>query len=430
MIPTSIVLSNYRSFGGPETTLLELRPITLLFGRNGSGKSALLRSLPLIADSLVPPHDQFDAFNLGERLERFNLDFESLRWKGRDEGDERTIRLGLRWENDPILRGIEWNILEHDDWNRLVVDNLYVDAEPTFAAKWLLTKREKVESALSYTVQRGENPTHGERLEFRGLMPPVLDNTLLYSELAKRLRAFSSSILWLHSLRPAPERSTNWRGAIRWSLRPDGQDAPLVLWEDSAVLQEVSSFYEAHMNLELRVDKEPRKKAVRTYVRNRSRTGLDIDLIDTGEGLSECLSVLTAMAMVRRHGERGGPSILAVEEPGSHLHPDLQEGLIERACEVVTKPEGNVKPRIVLETHSEIALLAVQRAIVNGTLAPEDAIFYWVDQNPTTGRSSVEKIVCDRSGRLQGNWPPDAFQKDLEIAADVQDARDALEGRQ
>jgi predicted ATP-dependent endonuclease of OLD family len=47
----SFTLKNYRSF--VDRTTIELRPLTLLFGYNNSGKSALLRVLPLIADSLT-----------------------------------------------------------------------------------------------------------------------------------------------------------------------------------------------------------------------------------------------------------------------------------------------------------------------------------------------------------------------------------------
>jgi len=46
----SFTLKNYRSF--VDRTTIELRPLTLLFGYNNSGKSALLRALPLLADSL------------------------------------------------------------------------------------------------------------------------------------------------------------------------------------------------------------------------------------------------------------------------------------------------------------------------------------------------------------------------------------------
>jgi predicted ATPase len=149
-----------------------------------------------------------------------------------------------------------------------------------------------------------------------------------------------------------------------------------------------------------------------------------VDLIDTGEGLSECLPVLTALAMVRRHAERGGPSILAIEEPGSHLHPDLQRALAERICEVAK----GTSPRIVLETHSEHVLRTVQLNVVQGALRPEDVIVYWVRQLED-GRSIADPVELDALARFRGNWPPDAFQEDIELSADIQDEREKREGR-
>ena len=47
---TGISAVGYRSFAQPLE--LELRPLTLLYGRNNAGKSAVLRLLPIIADSI------------------------------------------------------------------------------------------------------------------------------------------------------------------------------------------------------------------------------------------------------------------------------------------------------------------------------------------------------------------------------------------
>ena len=51
-LPRTLTLANYRAFSRP--TELELRPLTLLYGWNSAGKSALLRLLPLLAHSARP----------------------------------------------------------------------------------------------------------------------------------------------------------------------------------------------------------------------------------------------------------------------------------------------------------------------------------------------------------------------------------------
>jgi len=49
----AIRLQNFMAF--EDTGWVELRPITLLFGRNSSGKSALIRALLLLKQSLESP---------------------------------------------------------------------------------------------------------------------------------------------------------------------------------------------------------------------------------------------------------------------------------------------------------------------------------------------------------------------------------------
>ncbi|HSO00356.1 MAG TPA: DUF3696 domain-containing protein [Candidatus Nanopelagicales bacterium] len=425
MLPSAVLLRNFRSFGGPTGVELKLRPLTLLFGLNNAGKSSLVRSLPLLADSLGS--DGLDALNLEGRLKLFDLDFDSVRWKGRAETDEHTIGLTLRWDQDQESREIAWALREVDDWHRVVVESLSVrsdDGTPLLSADWQMMRGEEADHELTYDVRRGTAATsQRERIAFRGLKPQADDAAAaeVLQKLQNRLSAFASSVLWLRSLRPSPLRFTRWRGAMRWSLEPDGRDAAIVLAGESSVQEEVSAWYAKHLGFDLVVE-ESRKREVRTLLRNRDRASYDIDLIDSGEGLSECLPVLTALAMARQHREHGGPSVVAIEEPEAHLHPDLQRALAERACEVARE----ARPCIVLETHSEIILRTLQLQMVKRLLRPEDVILYWVRQIEG-GRSVADPVELDEEGRFRGNWPPDAFLQDLELAAEVQDARDQRE---
>lgn len=46
----SFSIENYRAFAKPQE--VELKPITLIFGWNSGGKSALVRFLPLLSESI------------------------------------------------------------------------------------------------------------------------------------------------------------------------------------------------------------------------------------------------------------------------------------------------------------------------------------------------------------------------------------------
>lgn len=106
-----------------------------------------------------------------------------------------------------------------------------------------------------------------------------------------------------------------------------------------------------------------------------------IDLDDTGEGMVQVLPVLVAAAIAAREG---AGTILAVEEPESHLHPDAQSVLARFFCAIAA---GNNAPTLVLETHSRVFLLAVQLGIAAGRLSPEHVGLAW-DRSGCVGPES------------------------------------------
>jgi AAA ATPase domain len=419
MIPSALTVSNYRSFADPQR--LELRPVTLLYGYNNMGKSALLRSLPLLSDAAGS--NGLDALNLGGRVQDLELDFEALRWKGRAETDERAVVFGLHWDDDPVLQDAYFSIWEEPDWQRLVVDGLVCKGGgESLNAEWRLTRGERRADALSYQVTDASGSTN-RKLTFKGLRPELSEGSEhpMIEALSTRLEAFSTSVLWLRSLRPSPKRVTHWYESARWSLSPSGLDALIVLASEPTLAADVSSWYREHLGFELIID-VPRRREVRALLRNRNKVGYDVDIVDTGEGLGQVLPVLTALAMARHHETRGGPSILAIEEPEAHLHPNTQQALAERVCEVAAE----AKPRIVLETHSEQFLLAMQRAILKGKISKDDVLLYWVRQLDT-GQSVAEPVVLTDLAQFDGHWPWDAFDEGLDVASEIQDLRNAKE---
>jgi predicted ATPase len=413
MHPSAITLRNFRSFGGAGGVRMELRPITLLYGRNNSGKSSLLRSLPLLADSIGQP--TIDALNLDARFRSFDLDFDAVRWKGRSDTDDHTLGIGLEWHDSPLR--LEWAINEHPEWRRLVVERFsaYRDGTNVFDATWKLRRHDHRDSDLVYEISRNGN-TEEAVLPFKGLVPMPDPTTPELTTAQALLKSLGASVLWLRSQRAAVWRYTRWRGAVRWDMMPSGIDASVVLAGEPELRDEVSRWYAEHLGFDLVIE-EVRKREVRTLLRNRNRVAFDVDLIDTGEGVTQVLPTLTALAMVRRHRERGRYSMLALEEPEDHLHPDLQRSLATRICEVA----ADTHPLIILETHSEHILLTVRLQILEGRLSPDDVVIYWVARDKN-GESHMNRVFLDEQGRFIGDWPPDAFQDDIVLAADIQDA--------
>jgi len=409
VLPTSITLTNYRSFAGPVR--LELRPITLLYGINNAGKSALLRALPLLADSVATT--AIDPLDLESPAAR-GSSFQDLRWKGIEEDEDRDLGVSFQWAD---AKQADFFLHWEDLWSRLIIRRFVLSAADRvlLAGDWKPLPEERTGSDLSYLVDN--QPV---KLGFRGLVPyawPPNWPSVLASA-AQRLRGLSSEVQWLAATRRLPEnRVSPAPSGPRRRLKPDGSDVETVLAGSPELLSEVSSWYEKNLQRTLRVREVP-GSGVRLVLQNLEKAAYDVDIRDTGEGMIQVLPVLTATALGRQKS-LGGPGILAIEEPESHLHARLQRSLAEWLCDLAATTDP---PRLLLETHSEHLLLGIQLQIVQGRLRPEDVLVYWVRQLPN-GESFADPVTFDRDARPQGAWPPGVFADDTEVAREIIQAR-------
>lgn len=417
MFPTAITLKNYRSFATP--TRLELRPVTLLFGENNVGKSALLRILPILGDSTGPAAS--GPLELESPAAR-GSSFQELLWKGIQDDEERDLLLSLTWGGSPKAETVDFALTWFDDWRRLVIRRFSIrDGEDNLrlTAEWRPSPQERSATELTYEIRASEASAPSSKLGFQGLVPRSWPTHLdpILKPAAKRLATMHNQAQWLMATRQLPDRIQPFPTAPRWRMKSDGSDTPQVLSGSQELLGEVSTWYEKHLRRKLHIQEVPPNR-FRLMLQNLDKAALDTDLADNGEGTIQVLPVLTALALTHRQLQ-GGPGLLAIEEPESHLHPTLQRALAERICDVAA---GNPSTRIVLETHSEQLLLGLQLQIVQGRLRPEDVLVYWVRQIEG-GQSIADAVTFDDKARFQGAWPPGVFSSDTDLAREILTAR-------
>lgn len=396
-------VANLRSFRDPSR--LDLRPVTLVYGPNNVGKSALVRALPLLADSI---RGERDALDFQARLDDADLSFERLRWRGDRSETGEDLSLGLEFDDGS---GVDWSIREPIDWKRLVVSRIEL-REPgrSVTAEWRLTRGEERDPELTYSAGGGVG-----RYRFDGLLPPAALFGPDWEATRRRVEAIRDGVIWLGSVRPPPRRRTSWRGGARWELLPDGSDAPIVLAEESEVRADVERWYRDALGLTLDV-REVAQRDVLVEVR-RASGGPSVDMLDCGEGPGQVLAVVTALAMARHHATRRGPSVICVEEPESHLHPDAQAKLAEFVCESARVPGV----RVVFETHSPYLLYAVHLEVMKG-FPEDDVALHWVAQDED-GASRVEACSMRADGSYGGLWPSDAFSTEYALLAEMERRR-------
>lgn len=389
---TSFTAHRYRSF--KSAGRLELRPLTLLLGQNNAGKSSLLRMLPLlersVSEQALAP---LDFYGPATRDASFT---DSVWERGR------RLEVELEW----FWRGSSWSdhfTLRYDDLaRRSYVERLHIEREgaSVFDAQSLPHPE-----IGKYLIEDADSTI---QLEFTGLLPPADAEHEALKALRLRLRTLWNKVQWLSSTRQPPARTIRASEARHHKLEHDGSDAAEVLALDDQLLGEVARWY-AGPEIRRTLRTEPTGKDFRLLLDKIGKESLRIDLADTGDGMSQVLPVLVALALAKRAGE---DAILAIEDPEAHLHENARRALAEHICEVASSAEP---PRIVLETHSRTFLLGVQLAIARGELSRDDVIAYWIDQEDD-GRSIAHPIHFSRDGVPESTILASVLAEDREMA--------------
>jgi predicted ATPase len=392
--PTAFLVSRYRAFAGDET--LPLRPLTLLYGRNNSGKSALARALAMVGASLA--EEAASALVTPRALIREG-NFTDLAWQG-DAGDY-SFDLGLRW-SDGEVREARYT-LDGGSGRPPYIKELVLrgeDGTPLWAGR--------TPPGRLMRPQRGHS---GGEQRLVGLVPRDSEVPALQA-LAARMEALRGRVWWLDGVRARPERSVKRTGTAPTCLTPNGSNAAefLVEWPD--LVEDIKRFYaslDPARDIEVR---EVLELGHRITLNPTSQTSFRIDLIDTGEGMVQVLPVLVAATLAAREGPE---ALLAVEEPESHLHPDAQAALARYLCTIAARP---APPTLVMETHSRVFLLGVQLAVAAGQLPFDRVGLAWVDQD-AAGRSSITPVALSPSGHPRAGWPVAALGEDLRLASEL-----------
>lgn len=392
--PTSLIVSRYRAFAGEE--VLPLRPLTLLYGRNNSGKSALARALAVIGASVA--EDAPTALVLPTEIARKGS-FTDLAWQG-DAGDY-SFDLGLRWD-DGEAREVRYT-LDGGAERPAYVKELVVRGEGG-RVLW-------AGIAPPGRRMRPQSENGGAELGLVGLVPRD-SNVPVLQALAARLEGLRGRVRWLDGVRGRPERTVERTGGPAPELTVNGSNVAEVLVERPDLVEEAKRFYadlSPARELEIQVVFGAER---RISLNPRGRAGFRIDLLDTGEGMAQVLPVLVAASLAAREGEE---AVLAVEEPESHLHPDAQSALARYLCRIAASVSP---PTLVMETHSRVFLLGVQLAVAEGRLDPERVGLVWVDQDGA-GRSTITPVELSPSGHPRAGWPVAALAEDLRLAGEL-----------
>jgi len=371
-----ITFKNYKPFKDQQE--LNLKPITILIGKNSSGKSAVAKLPTLIENSLTG--DFSGPLLLENKGVELGAEFKDLVF-----GRTRTglLELGLYSENENL------NVVIGSGTGTKDLPQIF---------SWELSNE--------FGVFKKDDTN-----KFSGIK-------LLSDDDRHSLMGLNLNVDYIGPFRELPQRGFSNRstspiekigvkGELAYELLI--QDA---LTTEKVLVEKVSSWYEKNFEgwgIKVNVDKAPFYQIELT----RNEGVLNINIRDVGQGMSQALPLVIRAFM---------PALLEVliiiEQPELHLHPAAHGDLAELFVESLK--EG--KKRFLIETHSQNFVLRLRRLVAEGILNRDDLAIYFVDFDSEKGISKLLPINVDENGEVDC-WPENIFNESFDEALAIRRAQ-------
>jgi hypothetical protein len=405
-------LRNYRCFADQQE--VELRPITVVLGKNNSGKSALVRapivmatgirnSFPLPLDLVQFGEDAPEFIDLVHQ--RLELSYISV---GLDlvgsEGELYTLKA-------TIQNVVEWNTQRIRDWS------LQSGNQSSFY-EWFPGLDS--EGSEQHPYRRPDNVAEPVWLEFKGLLPTELpgDDGAGWFD-PERIRSSFDIVRHLGPFRARPRRLVRLPAREPEQDEFGGRTQEILIYDHARrkgrLIERINEYLRDQLpGWELEVRSQLDGYAV--GLRSLANQELWVSATDSGTGITQLLPFL-----VRRAQDEINPPkrdvLEVIEEPELHLHPSAQSVLADLYIMAIR----NEHVRFLVETHSESFMLRLRRRVAEGRVNADQLAFYFIDGD---GESSIIKqINIDESGNVD-YWPKGIFEENFEEVRALAEAQE------
>ena len=383
-------IKNFRSI---EQLDLEIAPITVLYGHNGTGKSSALYA-PLTMRNIVEnPNQEVSGF--------FNYGFTSLGVFDEvifDHNPNNELELGIS-----ISRFYQGDEPQHSPDYSIVSDyKVICQKGNTGSLQTKLTSyprdagAEGLQATMFSSTRPVTFPYHIDMNDCEFLQVAETDKFFRWDGIRAKEVTLDYRNEWQHvDARQISEETANLLNLLTEQLRrvsfvPLGRGFFHPMYSlgnkngsPMTSEQEVSNLLASERHLEYAVSQRMEQILKRDF-RVRGQIGTDdfsLDSINRQSGVSASLvnegfgvNQLVYMLAKVLHSDAG---IVCIEEPEIHLHPTAIRRLVHALAEIVGESDGK---RLIISTHSEQFIMSLLALVAGGSYAPGDLAIYLVSK--------------------------------------------------
>ncbi|RXJ70781.1 hypothetical protein CS022_22405 [Veronia nyctiphanis] len=397
-------ISNYKSFESRQD--IDLGNLNLFYGYNNTGKSSLIRIVKIIADSVKPKTQYFYTPSV--------LDYTSNAARGGLFKDivrtsETKISFGLSWQNVSFEATIQQDGIDREKITKLSINE---------HNKKYSFRQSDTDSKLECISDNSDAITY-KNLKFSN-----------FKTLNEKLDNLSDSVFWISPTRKQPPRQFEIGLGIPLKIEHDGSGVAEIIWSlaenNSLSFNDINSWLSKACGRVINISGSTIKsgRGRRTVELNtisiensESESPLRIPIIESGEGIAQSLPIVTICAMAA-NGELGEFPIIAVEQPELHLHPKAS---IDLANFIMLCIKKNPNITLLLETHSESFMRAIQIAILKDEIDESIVNAYWVYKDEKS--SKINKLKFDEDGYIKGDIPQKVFRENIDFSREISSLR-------
>lgn len=401
----SINFKNYKCF--EEKQKLEIKPLTVLIGKNGSGKSAVAR-LPLLVFQSLFEGTKGKPIELNIQETIFGESFEDILF---NKYATRTLEFDI----ELVLESADINI-------NAKIQNL-PELKKQIVSSWSVTNNSKKSEEKIALTWNGDDKIIGYHesdslknnnedsvsINFKGLLP--ISKKSRISHFAKMVSDCKFDISYLTAIRASTE-SLYSKDHSFFSFENDGSSVPELLYKQNLLLQKVSNWFEKYLDGWQLETQTIKGNYFELLLKHESNPSVKINITQTGLGFSQVMPVIAAAYLIK------SGDLFIIEEPEQHLHPAVHGDV----AELLATQAKKVGASFLIETHSKNFILRLRRLVAEGKLNPSDVIIYWIDNEESEGKSCLKEITIDSKGMVS-EWPEGVFSEDLDEILEIRKAQ-------